>query len=278
MRVPVIILNYNSATDCRRCVADLLRQTGVSLEIIIVDNCSRPDDRNAVKKLCMDSGLTFIPADTNRGYNAGNNIGLRYAASKGYTCALIANPDMQFPQADYVATLAANLAGHPDAAVIASDIRTPDGSPQNPMREMSFCEEFFWPFYLIADKIHHRPYVRPMASSGCCDKVSGCCMMVSIDFVQTIGFFDESVFLYCEEPILSKQVARVGRRMYYLAGTRAVHAHVASTKGNPAQRWKCFFASRDYYLRHYSGYGSLALRLLRLSRHLQQAFYNKLYQ
>lgn len=38
MRVPVILLNYNSASDCRKCVSFLKRQQGVELEIIIVDN------------------------------------------------------------------------------------------------------------------------------------------------------------------------------------------------------------------------------------------------
>ena len=43
MKVAVIVLNYNSSTDCRKCISDLKRQEGVELEIIIVDNCSRED-------------------------------------------------------------------------------------------------------------------------------------------------------------------------------------------------------------------------------------------
>lgn len=82
MRVPVILLNYNSASDCRKCVSFLKRQQGVELEIIIVDNCSREDNSDDVKELCQKQGCTFIPATKNRGYNAGNNIGLRYAAKK----------------------------------------------------------------------------------------------------------------------------------------------------------------------------------------------------
>ena len=78
MKVPVILLNYNSSADCRKCVADLQRQEGVELEIIIVDNCSRKEDALAVEQLAAEQGCTFIAAAENRGYNAGNNIGLRY--------------------------------------------------------------------------------------------------------------------------------------------------------------------------------------------------------
>ena len=81
--ISVIVLNYNSSADCCKCVADLQRQEGVELEIIIVDNCSRKEDALAVEKLATEQGCTFIAAKENRGYNAGNNIGLRYAANKG---------------------------------------------------------------------------------------------------------------------------------------------------------------------------------------------------
>ena len=78
MKVAVIVLNYNSSDDCRKCISDLKRQEGVELEIIIVDNCSRTEDALAVEKLAAEQGCTFIAAAENRGYNAGNNIGLRY--------------------------------------------------------------------------------------------------------------------------------------------------------------------------------------------------------
>ena len=83
MKVAVIILNYNSSADCCKCVADLKQQEGAELEIIIVDNCSRKEDALAVEKLAAEQGCAFIAAKENRGYNAGNNIGLRYAANKG---------------------------------------------------------------------------------------------------------------------------------------------------------------------------------------------------
>ena len=115
--ISVIVLNYNSSADCCKCVADLQRQEGVELEIIIVDNCSRKEDALAVEQLAAEQGCTFIAAAENRGYNAGNNIGLRYAAGKGYSYALIANPDMEFPQRDYIVSLVNVMEKKPDVAV-----------------------------------------------------------------------------------------------------------------------------------------------------------------
>lgn len=57
MKVAVIVLNYNSSADCRKCVADLKRQEGVELEIIIVDNCSRKEKVLVVKMLTLKNKI-----------------------------------------------------------------------------------------------------------------------------------------------------------------------------------------------------------------------------
>ena len=134
MKIAVVILNYNSSDDCRKCIGFLQRQEGIDTEIVVVDNCSRSDDRNAVETLCAESGATFIASADNRGYNAGNNIGLRYAADKGYRYALIANPDMEFPQTDYLRRLTDALTAHSDAVVCGSTILGVRGEHQNPSK------------------------------------------------------------------------------------------------------------------------------------------------
>ena len=52
MRVAVVILNYNSSNDCRKCVSFLKRQEGVELELVLVDNCSPDGDK--VKTFCEE--------------------------------------------------------------------------------------------------------------------------------------------------------------------------------------------------------------------------------
>ena len=276
MTIPVILLNYNSSADCRKCVGFLLRQQGVDLEIIIVDNCSRPDDRQAVEVLCKGHGLTYIPANENRGYNAGNNIGLRYAASKGYKYALIANPDMEFPQTDYVSCLATAMEERPEVVVCGSDIVSPEGRHQNPQREATYWEELLWFFTTWSNRKSNKWFLGNYAQSNYCEKVSGCCLMTRLSFINDIGFFDENVFLYCEESILSKQVRRANVKMYYLSSACAVHCHIEKSKGNPGKRLQLTFRSRCYYLQQYSGYKHIKLWMLLQSKQLQRIMYKSL--
>ncbi len=257
MEIPVILLNYNSSADCRKCVSFLQTQQGVEIEIIIVDNCSpREGEQFVLQQLCQEQGCTLIVAKENRGYNAGNNIGLRYAAEKGYKYAVIANPDMEFPQTDYFAKMAARMEEDSQIAVLGTDIVSPEGIHQNPMkRDGDWRSSFGWVKGLLCRNKPSDTYdfIDNYKHSHYCSKVGGCCLMVRMESIQEIGYFDEHVFLYCEEAILSRQIERTGKRMYYLAEAQAVHAHVKSEKGDPIKRFKAWRKSRIYFIRHYSG-------------------------
>lgn len=266
MKIPVILLNYNSSSDCRKCVSDLKRQRNVELEIIIVDNCSREDEREKVEQLCKEHNCTFILANENRGYNAGNNIGLRYAAEKGYEYALITNPDMEFPQEDYVARMVGKMEENEEIVVCGSDIIGVDGHHQNPM----FKDKFSYDINGIIKALFRQKVsdtagtIDNYKENHYCAKVSGCCLLLRMDFIKKIGFFDDNVFLYCEEAILSRQVEIAGKKMYYIAEFRAIHAHISSTKGNPVKRFENWKNSRIYFIDRYSGYNIIQKMIAKL--------------
>lgn len=264
-RLAVVVLNYNSANDCRVCVSYLRKQQGVELEIIIVDNHSCQAEREKAEALCKETGCTFIPNDVNSGYNAGNNVGLRYAASKGYEYAAIANPDMEFPQADCLKKCLDKLISDNSVVVVAPDIVLPNGEHQNPQCQNlpTFWEIIFSPLKEILakfglcrslDLVEH-----DNKSSRYCEKVSGCFFLIRMSFLKDIGFFDENIFLYCEEPILSYQVKSANRRMYYLAETYVVHRHLKAEKGNSSKRMKLLWKSQKYLMKTYLGFSRIQL-------------------
>lgn len=267
-KIATIILNYNSSTDCRKCIGYLKAQQGVEQEIVVVDNCSRDDERKAVETLCKEQGCTFITNNENKGYNAGNNVGLRYAAEKGYEFALIANPDMEFPQIDYLATLLAQMQTNEDIVVCGSDIIGADGIHQSPMgKDGDWRGSFGWIKEILGKKKKSDAYdfIDNYSESHYCHKVSGCCFMIRMSFLKEISFFDENVFLYCEEAILSRQVEIAGKRMYYLATAQAVHRHVKSDKGDPVTRFKVWGKSRCYFIDRYSKDHWLGKQIAKLS-------------
>lgn len=271
MIIPIIILNYNSSADCQKCASFLGQQTDIDLEIIIVDNCSREDDRKAVEELCKENNYTFILNKENRGYNAGNNTGLRYATEKAYKYALIANPDMEFPDPEYVASLVKKIDEDENIAVLGSNIIDADGRHQNPIRAVNFREEFFWPIEMLKYKLSKKSLnnVLDNRTSRYCPVVTGSCLMIRLDFLKTINFFDENVFLYCEEGILATQVERAGKKLYYLAERTAIHRHIKSEKGDPIRRLQVLCKSRNYRNKHYSNYNKAQIYLLSLNQKIR---------
>ena len=254
MTIPVILLNYNSTDDCRKCISYLQNQTGVDIEIIVVDNCSAEENRVSIEKLCQEVKCTFIANTRNVGYNAGNNIGLRYAVEKGYEYALIANPDMEFPQTNYIDKLTRIIQSDTKIALVASDIVTFKGIHQNPMKPDGNWKSSFGCLTGLFKKEPKDTYtfIDNWQENHICSKVSGCCFMIRLSFLKEIGFFDEKVFLYCEESILSKQVEHAGMKMFYTAESQAIHNHQSSEKGNPASRFRVWRDSRIYFIKNYS--------------------------
>ncbi len=271
MKIAQIILNYNSSSDCRKCISFLQQQEGVEIEIVVVDNCSsREGEQETIRQLCQELNCTFIAAEANRGYNAGNNIGLCYASEKGYKYALIANPDMEFPQVDYLKRMVDKMEEDEQIVVCGSDIVTPEGVHQNPMmRDGDWRSSFGWISDLFKKKKSDTyTFIDCYQESHYCAKVSGCCLLVRMDFMQSIGFFDENVFLYCEEAILSRQVEYAGKRMYYISDIQAVHRHIKSEKGNPIKRFRVWRDSRIYYINRYSGDSWIGKRVSTVSMKL----------
>ncbi|MDR0932981.1 MAG: glycosyltransferase family 2 protein [Victivallales bacterium] len=269
MKIAAILLNYNSSDDCRFCIDDLLRQTEIETEIVVVDNGSTPEDRREVEQLCREKNCTFIASSDNRGYNAGNNIGLRYANSAGYEFALICNPDMQLSQSDYLKELLSPMLQDKTIAACGGTVLTPQGIHQNPRNYSGRgnLHNFGWiPYMLRRKNLGVVPnWVDNPTISHFCQGLNGCCLMLRMSFVRRIGYFDERIFLYGEEGILASQVKSAKMKLFYTDKTHAVHNHrenPGSNKNVAAKHWK---DSQLLFIRDYSGYSRMGKYFATLS-------------
>lgn len=286
--VGAVILTYNSSEDLSECLAGLIAQKDVALKLIVVDNASRPDERSQMEadflaaqpeggilsvaeansELASRLPAVFIRNEVNAGYSAGNNIGARLAAAIACDAVLIVNPDVRISDPEYVATLAKMIFSEPSTALGCSAIRNISGAQENPMTEPSFVEEMLWPVKMIISGLSRSQQAPPSLPQKRLkvDKVSGACFMIRTDFLKQIGFFDELVFLYCEESILRSQVRAAGCDMIMDPEIEALHAHQSSTKGDPLLRFRTWSNSRRRFHSAHSGYGVLRQTMLTASR------------
>lgn len=291
VNIAAVILNYNSADDLFKCAADLNEQRGINLTIIIIDNASESKEKSSIRiwkennfpeAICGSveqvllepfkenseiNDFFLVFNNENSGYSAGNNIGIKLADKLGMDGVLIANPDMQFKNKDYVSILAEVLFSNNRFFITASKIVGIDGNDQSPMREPTFFEELLWPRQVFTKFFKTKTFILPYISGQAVDvpKVMGCSLLLKMDFLNEIGYLDENVFLYSEEAILSAQVKKHNGKIMFVPYVSATHAHIKSTKGNSYLRMLNFIRSRKYYIRKYSDYNKVQKSLLYFS-------------
>lgn len=264
--VMAIILNYNSFDDTAKCVKLLMAQKNINLGICVVDNGSSDDEKNKLALFCNENSSIFISSEKNNGYSAGNNLGLKRAAELGYEYALIINPDVEIRDENYLSKAYKDISIDDEIAVLGTDIVLPDRGHQNPMRELRYWEDLLWPIIILRNKIKkNMPYIMDYSESNFCEKLSGSCFLIDLDFAKQIGYLDENVFLYSEEAILAAAVKKHNRKMYYESNLTAYHMHNVSEDKASADQIKEFLKSRRYYLNNYSKYGKIRLALVNKS-------------
>ena len=88
-RIAIIILNYNTWEDTLKEMEMVHNICKVNYQdFIIVDNASPNDSLKNLRKN-SEKGFVLLTSSKNKGYAAGNNIGLRYASENNYDYAWI---------------------------------------------------------------------------------------------------------------------------------------------------------------------------------------------
>lgn len=277
INITAIILNYNSSKDCEKCIIHLKLQDYKNFNIIIVDNNSSDvREKEKLKHLGNKYNVDIIFSKENKGFSAGNNIGLKRAIELGADWCLIINPDVELRISTYISYMVEEFTKWSQVAVVASSILLPDGSRQNPQRESKFWEELFWPVQSIRAILckNFNWYLMP-DKTGYCEKVSGCCFFIKSEFVIQINFLNENIFMYSEEAILAKQVNNLNYRQLYISGITAYHEHYFNSKENVNKRMINKIESRNYYIENYSELNKFQKKMLYISNRILRFYWRK---
>ncbi|MCK4968462.1 MAG: glycosyltransferase family 2 protein, partial [Candidatus Aenigmarchaeota archaeon] len=125
MLLSIIILNYKSKGLLKQCLKGiLLLHLSFQYEIIVVDNASNDHCNKMIKE--EFSQVKIILASFNRGYAAGNNLGMKIAQGK---YVLILNPDIAVLK-NSIEQLIKFMEQHSTAGMVGPKLINPNGSRQ----------------------------------------------------------------------------------------------------------------------------------------------------
>lgn len=274
----LVILNYLSYEDTVSCV-DRLISFNKNFHIIVVDNKS-PDDsyEKLVDKYFNRDGIDLILSEENRGYSAGNNLGMKYAIEKyGVDTVAILNPDVIIPGVEVLSVMLERLYSDQSFAVIGGSTIS-DGEQYNPNTsawDIPTVKELYRGHSLKKKEtpIRIRTLIAPKLAQVDC--VVGCFFLAKVKCMQEVGFLDENVFLYNEENILGIRLKRKGYKEILALDQFYYHNHRKhdNSKINFKQKIKSThnsYLSRKYLCKTY--YNSKGLFRLRIAE-----LYNKIY-
>jgi N-acetylglucosaminyl-diphospho-decaprenol L-rhamnosyltransferase len=254
----VVIVNYNVRDLLRECLASVYDSRGAfTFEVCVVDNGSYDGSAEMVESEYPQAHL--IRAE-NRGYAAGNNLGLRAFGfqEKGAVprsanpqpprYALLLNPDTVLPPSALVDMLAF-MEERPEAGVAGPRLVREDGSLDRACRRSFPTPEVaFYRIFGLGKLFPRSPrfgrynltYL-PADVTTQLDAVVGAFMLIRGEALAQAGLLDEQFFMYAEDLDLCYRMKQLGWQVWYNAGVTVLHY-----KGE-SSRQRSTFANIKFY-------------------------------
>ena len=188
--IGIVIVSYRSDDRTVSFVREQLSRVSEPHRIVVVDNGASAEEAAALAARIPEA--IVIPAE-NRGFAAGNNLGVRYLEqSVRPDYILFANNDIEFPESGVVETLVHTAEAHPEAGAVGPAVVGLDGKRQGPEPYHGLWKRCVWmylctPFLKTATKRRLFDLDYPeQATEGPHYKLSGSFMLVrTADFLQS---------------------------------------------------------------------------------------------
>lgn len=243
--VSIISVDYNSHSDTYEFLESLRKSTYPDVEIILVDNASRENPEEEIRKRFPE--VHFIRSIENRGFAAGNNLGLKVA--KG-DYILFLNNDTIVP-AEFIGEMVEFMQQNPKVGMASPKVLYADGKTLqytgalriNPLTGRGKRLGLFEPDQGQYDKVYPT------------DLPHGAALIVPRYVIDKIGPMPEIYFLYYEEHDWCEQARKAGYPMWYVGTSSIIHKESVST-GGAESYLKVYYLNRNrilYLRRNYSG-------------------------
>lgn len=187
-------------------------------EIILVDNGS-DDGTPEYYQEKWGKTVTILPLDKNYGFQVGNNRGFELATGD---YIFLHNPDIKMREGD-IDKMISYLQQHPDVALVAPKLVSPDGKIQDTYRK------FYHPLDFLIKRLvflHKYPYFKKRMTRLLMwdvdrtkvqevDWIIGACVMMPRDKFVAVGGFDERYKLFLGDTDICRKFWEKGWKVVY---------------------------------------------------------------
>ena len=253
--VSIIIPSYNRRHDLCRCIDSVLIQATVSLEIIVVDDCSEDDTREFLSVKYPD--VRLISCKRRYGPSHLRNLGLKTAKGE---FILFLDSDVVLPRADIVRRMVEILSRDGSIGEIGGEISV----YRNIMDEaIGKRRDFFGKNHDIISTEDERAEDRLKK----CTYLATCNCMVRKSVAFKVGGFDPYYRFGGEDTDFGYRISRSGysNRVSFKVG---VHHHRSTVGRYPDETYRYHRTRIRFNLKHLSGIRNLILFIIDFSNFL----------
>jgi GT2 family glycosyltransferase len=221
----IVIVGWNTRDVIRACLESVFKNLGnLTAEVIVIDNGS--SDHSARMIAHEFPQVRLIDNDTNRGFAAANNQGIRIARGRH---VLLLNPDTVII-GDVLQETLAYARAHPDAGIVGCQVMEDATAVQRTcFRFPSPLNTFMWvtglsavlPRSRVAGRAAYGPWRRDGARDV--DVVSGMFMLARREAIEQVGPMDEQYFVFAEEADWCRRFRDAGWRCVFAPVGRILH-------------------------------------------------------
>ena len=259
-----IVLNYNDAEETIRFCTYASQYKCID-KIVIVDNKSSDDSTSLLQNIVSDK-IILLCAESNKGYSAGNNVGLKYVLEH-YTegNVIVSNPDVDVEESalkDILSLLENEHIGMSTGLIYTNDKVVSNYAWRLPTAGELLAHNFFSLHKLLKNTKHDFYFGQSELNKNAieCDCVPGCFFCLRIDVLRKIGLLDEGTFLFGEENLLGWKVNNAGYNAAVSRGSKVIHYGGHSIKKSRTKKKQTrVYAEKSLllYVKEYLGRSSI---------------------
>jgi GT2 family glycosyltransferase len=267
--VSIIIVNWNVEKLLRDCLRSIYENTKkISFEVILIDNASHDGSVEMVKKEFPHVHL--IANTDNAGFTKANNQGIRIA--KGRLIMLL-NPDTEL-LGNAVLNMVHFMDAHKDCGALGAELKNTDGSLQRscktfPSLEVTLYNSLFLDSLFPSSQIFGKHYMTwwDFNEPREVDQPMGSALMIRREVMDSVGMFDENIFIWFDEVDLCYRIKHAGWKIFFTPSAQIKHHLSKSFK-----QWKSvkqmingtllYKKARGYFFRKHYGLWTIPILYL----------------
>lgn len=228
-KLGVVILNWNTFSFTKACLLSLLPELPENSTVYMVDNGSKDDSAMLLANEFPE--LTHMPLPKNVGFAEGNTIGMKRAIAEGCEHILLLNNDTEVAP-NFYAPLQNRLQENTQLAAVQPLIAK--------FHEPSLTWNAggtFNRFFGLSKTTGFGAPISTQRNNGLFTQwITGCCMLLSVDAIKKVGFFDSYFFAYFEDVDWAIRFTKAGYQLGYEPTSLIFHHAGASSQTEKKSR------------------------------------------